>query len=175
MHNFTCGSVLVLLALALTGCASSGAGSPGTSDPTAAGPSSSALPTNPDPPSGSSTMHPGPGPRDPTPSPTVSPAKLTIVYHATPSTTTTWTLTCAPNGGTHPSPDRACAALGAAGTAAFQPFPTDQACTQLYAGPQTATVVGTYRGRHIEGTFSRNNGCQTARWHSVEGLLPAVH
>jgi Subtilisin inhibitor-like len=49
------------------------------------------------------------------------------------------TLTCDPNGGTHPDPDEACAAL-AAHPEALHPVPGDTACTEIYGGDQVARV-----------------------------------
>ncbi len=81
-----------------------------------------------------------------------------------------WTLTCDPAGGTHPDADAACAALAAA-TDPFAPTPRDQACTEIYGGPQTATVTGTFRGQPVNASFSRINGCEINRWDSLTPLL----
>ncbi len=82
----------------------------------------------------------------------------------------TWTLTCDPAGGTHPNADAACAALAAA-TDPFEPTPKDQACTEIYGGPQTATVTGTFKGQPVNASFSRTNGCEIHRWDSLTPLL----
>jgi len=79
----------------------------------------------------------------------------------------TYTLTCDPPGGNHPQPVEACAALDAAGAEVFEPVPKDQVCTELYGGPQTATVTGTYEGDNVDATFKRTNGCEVDRWEQL--------
>ena len=49
---------------------------------------------------------------------------------------------------------------------------SDRVCTQIYGGPQTATVKGTINGRLIRRTFSRTDGCELADWDRL-GLLLA--
>jgi Subtilisin inhibitor-like len=88
--------------------------------------------------------------------------------------TDTWTLTCDPAGGTHPHPGAACAALTAKGRTALPPVAKDVMCTQIYGGSQTAKITGTWRGEPVNASFSRQNGCQVARWKALEGLLPVT-
>ncbi len=83
-----------------------------------------------------------------------------------------WTLTCDPPGGSHPDPSAACAAL--TGADPFAPVPTDRVCAQVFGGPQTATVTGTWQGKPVNATFSRTDGCQTQRWDALVPLLPAA-
>ena len=64
-----------------------------------------------------------------------------------------------------------CAAVAKVTTSELAPTPGNVACSQLYGGPQTATIVGTLRGRHVDAGFSRVNGCETARWGHVKALL----
>jgi Subtilisin inhibitor-like len=97
---------------------------------------------------------------------------LTIVVNDGSSSTVTWRLTCDPPGGTHPTPEAACRALEANGTAALPPVPNDKACTQIYGGPETADISGTWQGQPIMSKFARNDGCQISRWKLMEGLLP---
>jgi hypothetical protein len=54
---------------------------------------------------------------------------------------------------------------------AFEPTPQDVACTEIYGGPATARVTGRLEGRTIDARFSRNNGCEIARWDALEWLL----
>ncbi|MFD0416603.1 SSI family serine proteinase inhibitor [Streptomyces sp. NPDC127108] len=87
----------------------------------------------------------------------------------------TYTLECAPAGGTHPSPDDACERLdqlAAEGVNPFMEVPRDAACTQQYGGPETARVQGTWQGRPVDTTFSRTDGCQISRWNSLVPVLP---
>ncbi|GLW64723.1 hypothetical protein Arub01_29670 [Actinomadura rubrobrunea] len=104
--------------------------------------------------------------------PTRSPAdRLTVEVRASANATpTTWTLTCGPAGGDHPKAAKACEALGKAEDP-FKPVPKDQICTEIYGGPQVATVKGTWRGRQVDAGFNRKNGCEMHRWDQVEPLF----
>jgi hypothetical protein len=79
----------------------------------------------------------------------------------------TYELTCDPAGGDHPQPQQACDALAEAGAEVLEPAPAGQACTQVYGGPQVATVTGTYRGEDVDATFSRDDGCEIDRWEQL--------
>jgi Subtilisin inhibitor-like len=106
-----------------------------------------------------------------TPNPTGD-TDLTIVINNASSSTVTWRLTCNPPGGTHPDPKAACRALEANGAVALPPVPEDKACTQIYGGPETASITGTWQGQPVMSRFARNDGCQISRWKLMEGLLP---
>ncbi len=82
----------------------------------------------------------------------------------------TYVLTCDPPGGDHPNPEGACQALAGL-EAPFAPVPADRACTEIYGGPQTARVTGTYRGEAVDATFDRTNGCEISRWDAHVALL----
>lgn len=82
----------------------------------------------------------------------------------------TYTLLCDPPGGDHPDPDAACRLLSEMRDP-FAPVPPDTMCTQVYGGPQTATVTGTLRGERVDAAFSRTDGCQIARWDRHAVLL----
>lgn len=82
-----------------------------------------------------------------------------------------WTLTCGPAGGTHPDPEAACAALEEVDSDVLSPVPPDTPCTMIYGGPQTATVAGTWQGEPLEAEFSRENGCEIARWDAMVDVL----
>jgi hypothetical protein len=56
----------------------------------------------------------------------------------------------------------------------FEPTPGNVACTQQYGGPETATVKGTFKGEQVDATFSRQNGCEIARWEDALPLLEAA-
>jgi hypothetical protein len=81
-----------------------------------------------------------------------------------------WTLTCEPAGGSHPRPAEACAAL-AVNEDALEPDPPDIMCTQIYGGPQQASVSGLFRGRRVQIELSRANGCAIARWDRLQRLV----
>ena len=107
-------------------------------------------------------------------SPESTETDLTIVVDDGTGKKTTWTLTCDPAGGTHPNPAAACAALAARGTDALPPKRKDVACTQVYGGPQRATVTGTWQGKPVRSSFSRTDGCEIRRWDLLRGLLPSA-
>lgn len=109
-----------------------------------------------------------------TPAPgTAVAADLTVTLDETGSgATTTWHLTCGPDGGDHPDPAGACATLAAAGgVTALAPPRKDVVCTEIYGGPQTAHVEGTVAGTRVSADFSRTNGCGIARWDPLAPLL----
>lgn len=53
----------------------------------------------------------------------------------------------------------------------LDPPPTDRACTELYGGPQQATIIGVLDGDNVEVEISRADGCQIADWTT---LLPLI-
>jgi hypothetical protein len=81
-----------------------------------------------------------------------------------------WSLACDPAGGDHPDPEAACRLLDELENP-FAPVPADQACTEIYGGPQTAHVTGTFRGEPVDAEFDRTNGCQISRWDAHLDLL----
>ncbi|WP_460357480.1 SSI family serine proteinase inhibitor [Actinoallomurus acanthiterrae] len=117
-----------------------------------------------------SSATPGPGQAGKT--------RLTItVRESQTSQPKTHTLTCDPVGGDLPKAKEACAALATAGVAGKDPFaptPKNVMCTQIYGGPETATVTGTWNGKKVDSTFSRKNGCEIKRWGTL-GLLFGPH
>ena len=133
------GALVLAVALAVAGAAACGqqqAGGPAVSSSTSS-------------PSGGAAGEPAPpGAVTPTPTgqaPSGSPAEqapqeqaLTVVVDDGSGTSSTWTLTCAPDGtpgGDHPDAASACAALAAATVDPFAPVPRDRMCTQVYGGP----------------------------------------
>jgi hypothetical protein len=102
---------------------------------------------------------------------------LRIAYRATATAPVKkLTLRCAPARGTVASPDIACRKLIAIGAKAFAPTPRGmRACAQIYGGPQTALVTGTYFGRPVWTKLSRVDGCADARWRAVAFLFPSAH
>ena len=77
-------------------------------------------------------------------------------------------VSCDPEAGERGSP---CAAAGKLRPADFEPPADDVVCTQLFGGPETATISGTLARKPVEGRFSRQNGCEIARWEKVSALL----
>jgi hypothetical protein len=79
-------------------------------------------------------------------------------------------LTC-----TKPQQSQACGAAAGISATDLRPTPKGIACTQIYGGPQTATIVGVIRGQQVNARFSRVNGCEMRRWDGVADLLNQVH
>jgi hypothetical protein len=73
-----------------------------------------------------------------------------------------------------PGDSEACQAAADIDPQTFEPVPGNQACTQQYGGPETATVKGTLDGKEIDAKFSRVNGCEIARWDAAKPLFEAV-
>ncbi|MEU1624134.1 SSI family serine proteinase inhibitor [Streptomyces sp. NPDC020096] len=107
----------------------------------------------------------------PLPLPEAAGDQLTIRYDDGSGPTVTSTLHCHPAGGSHQDARAACDRLDAL-DGPLGPVSHDQMCTELYGGPQTARVTGTWRGRHVEDTYTRADGCQAARWRRMEPVLP---
>ena len=70
-----------------------------------------------------------------------------------------------------PEDSRVCRAVATIGRKTFEPTPGNVACTELYGGPQTATVKGTLRGEPVDAKFTRVNGCEIARWQDAAAIL----
>jgi hypothetical protein len=49
--------------------------------------------------------------------------------------------------------------------------PPDRACTQLYGGPDVATVTGTLGGQPVSHRFKRTDGCEIAAWDAAVELI----
>ncbi|MGW4238748.1 SSI family serine proteinase inhibitor [Streptomyces sp. NPDC004749] len=89
----------------------------------------------------------------------------------------TYELTCGPTGGSHPRAAAACdrlAKLAGEKRDPFAPVAKDAMCTMIDGGPATAKVTGTWRGRAVNASFDRTNGCEISRWQAVEPVLPAA-
>jgi hypothetical protein len=72
------------------------------------------------------------------------------------------TLTCAPEGGTHPTAKDACAALAAAGGDIGKVAPGQEMCPHLVR-PVTATATGSYQGHPLSWSKTFNNTCEMQR------------
>ena len=157
----------IVTALVLGGCKNGQESSTTRPSDGSATPAPSGSPASPAPTTSASAQAPG----QPASS---AKTRLTITVRASEtSQPKTWTLTCDPVGGTLAKAKEACAALAAASTAGKDPFaptPKGQMCTQIYGGPETATVTGTWNGKKVDSTFSRKNGCEIKRWGAL-GLL----
>jgi hypothetical protein len=47
----------------------------------------------------------------------------------------------------------------------------DRVCTQLYGGPQTARITGTFGAQDVARDLKRTNGCEIEDWKQVDALL----
>ncbi len=100
---------------------------------------------------------------------------VTVVYweeNGPPAPSVTWTVSCDPPAGTSPDPATACNTLNAAELSLFEPAAEEVRCTEIFGGPERVDVKGTLRGKPIEATFTRQNGCEIKRWNALEGLIP---
>jgi hypothetical protein len=117
----------------------------------------------------------GPGATSPSPSTTASlPANdlLVEIHRGGSSPTETYRLTCGPSvSGNHPAGAAACAHLLRLAHP-FAPIPTDQMCTQIYGGPQTAHITGRWKGTAVDLRLSRVDGCRIEQWNTLGPLLP---
>ena len=73
-----------------------------------------------------------------------------------------------------PTDSQACGAVAGVSARDLAPTPPDTACTQLFGGPETATVKGQIRGEDVDAQFSRRDGCEVKRWERVQALLAEV-
>ncbi len=90
-----------------------------------------------------------------------------------PRTRVVWTLRCDPTGGTLPRRATACRRLAQLGWTTLRPVPPDTACTEIYGGPQVATVTGLIGGHAVWARLRRDNGCEIERWERNRFLVPA--
>jgi hypothetical protein len=162
MHTRIAAALGLATLLVLAGCGGGGGVTPEPAQPGGTGPDAPTTST----PGGTSPATPPASPAAPVA------AELTITLDETGGgSPRSFTLTCAPVGGSHPQAQAACDALAAAGADVFAPVPPGRQCTQVYGGPQVATVTGTVAGRPVEATFTRTDGCEIARWDALADLL----
>ncbi len=125
-------------------------------------------------PAGSGQTPPGPSTgRDPQP-PELPRTELKISVDPGNRKPLRWTLICDPPGGDHPFAERACELLAQLAGQEVDPFTPPRkgrACTDLYGGPDVATVSGVWRGRQVQASFSRVDGCEISRWDALGPLL----
>ncbi len=57
----------------------------------------------------------------------------------------------------------------------FAPVPPGTACTEIYGGPDVATVEGEFDGgAHVRVRLTRSNGCEIERFDRFDSLLRSV-
>lgn len=72
------------------------------------------------------------------------------------------------------SDDAACLAITDLEAGDFDFPPTDQPCTQLFGGPDVATLQGEIDGEDVDAELSRSNGCEIERFDAAVPLLQAL-
>jgi hypothetical protein len=73
-----------------------------------------------------------------------------------------------------PTDSQACGAAAGVSAADLRKTPGDTACTQIFGGPEEATIKGEIRGDPVDATFKRSDGCEISRWDHVKALLAEV-
>jgi hypothetical protein len=73
-----------------------------------------------------------------------------------------------------PTDSQACGAAAGVSAADVRETGGDTACTEIYGGPEEASIKGQIRGQTIDATFKRTNGCEISRWERVKSLLAEV-
>ena len=73
-----------------------------------------------------------------------------------------------------PTDSAACGAAAGVSAADVRETAGDAVCTEIYGGPQEASIRGTIRGDEVDATFKRTDGCEISRWDKVKPLLEAV-
>ncbi len=71
--------------------------------------------------------------------------------------------------------DTACAALADSGVRSrlLDEPSQDQVCTEIYGGPDVATITGSIEGQSVDTQVDRANGCGISDWDDLLGdLLP---
>ena len=53
----------------------------------------------------------------------------------------------------------------------LEPVPGRDVCAQIYGGPAVARVRGELRGKQVDATFERSDGCEIERWDRNRVLL----
>jgi len=73
-----------------------------------------------------------------------------------------------------PTDSDVCGAAAGVAPADLAEPKADVACTQIFGGPETATIKGTLRGEPVDASFSRSDGCEVARWDKLKPLFDQV-
>ncbi|MFD4985978.1 SSI family serine proteinase inhibitor [Streptomyces sp. NPDC058372] len=103
--------------------------------------------------------------------------RLTVTVRDAGAGDGTYELRCRPGGGDHRDVVGACARLAelaAEGRDPFAPVPRDAMCTMQYGGDATARVEGSWRGRAVDASFARTDGCRIAKWDQLVPVLPST-
>jgi len=72
------------------------------------------------------------------------------------------------------SDDATCLAIQDLEAGDFDPPSADQPCTELFGGPDIATVSGELNGEDVDAELTRANGCEIERFDAAVPLLQAL-
>lgn len=103
-------------------------------------------------------------------------ADLTIEIRADGTTVSeTYRLVCSDGqpaeGSNHPRAAASCTVLLNHGEQLRALPRKDQICTEIYGGPQEATIAGTLNGEDVLKQLGRKNGCEISEWQTFEPLV----
>ena len=74
-------------------------------------------------------------------------------------------------GSNHPRAAASCEVLKNHGETLLALPRKDQICTEIYGGPQEATITGTLNGQQVLKQLGRKNGCEISEWKVFEPLV----
>lgn len=107
-------------------------------------------------------------------------ARLEVTFEHPDVEPITYVVTCQEAGarveGADLAAEAACAALSDLSVTSrlVDGPPQDQACPEIYGGPDTATIEGTIDGQEVSTVVDRTDGCGISDWDNLLGaLLPA--
>ena len=72
------------------------------------------------------------------------------------------------------SDDGVCMAIADTDVEALGPTSPDTACTEIFGGPDTASLEGTIEGENVDVDLTRANGCEIERFDAALPLLQAL-
>jgi len=70
--------------------------------------------------------------------------------------------------------DEVCQAVAGLDAEALAPVSSDTACTEIFGGPDTASLEGIIEGEEVDVDLSRANGCEIERFEAATPLLQAL-
>jgi hypothetical protein len=73
------------------------------------------------------------------------------------------------------SEEAVCEAIAAIDVGALGPVSPDTACTEIFGGPDTASLEGTISGEEVDVELTRANGCEIERFDAAVPLLQALY
>ncbi|RJU02074.1 hypothetical protein D6T65_05530 [Arthrobacter frigidicola] len=115
--------------------------------------------------------------KPPAPPPSASGTRLAVtIQESADAEPVEYILECVegrPGPGTSlPNAEAACTVVSRLGVKFFTAIPDKNiVCTEIYGGPQTASITGTVDGKPVRARFARTNGCEISRWDAVKEIL----